>query len=614
MDYRNILITHLLSDQNIDNIVNTIINNYKISQKAIPKCINIISNYFNKYVDNLERYPANDIELYDAINFLNKKCYDDFVIYLSNKYPNINLLRQNVIDKNNVQIDNSQEVEMIVLNEEEKNKLLEKYGLIKNISNDFSYLTNPMILQMLQLIINQYNQPKKEDYIVIDNIIDAEEAEKILKSYNMLDKIKIVNDEKIEEIKEDEIKLDTKLTKDMLPLADKKIKQLIAKKEKYLNDSNMIQEIDEEIQKVIIAVTKLKNNLLSQESELSDLELFDEKLNVIEYLIKKIKINPETKNNNGDTILHNACASENVNINIIKYLIKEVKINPEIKNNNGNTSLHCASKIGNLDVVKYLIEEVNINPEIKNNNGDTILHYVSKNKNLDIVKYLIEEVKINPEIKNNNGNTPLHQAVLKYNSIKIVKYLVKNIKVNIETKNNENKTALCIAIINNDIEIIKYLINQNANINMLTLKEANINLLTFYNGKNKLDINLSKYDIVYYENKIIIPSKTIFNHNKISFELIDDYETTIDELINFIIAPNVFRNNNHNIKRKINYSFILYGGNEIKINNICMTLDDDLELTLDDKIEIILPKGKKLYLDNVEYILNMNTRAKIYFE
>ena len=316
MDYRNILITHLLSNQNIDNIVNIIINNYKISQKAIPKCINIISNYFNKYVDNLERYPVNDIELYDAINFLNKKCYDDFVIYLSNKYPNMNLLRQN-IDKNNIQINNSQDDEIIILNEEEKNKLLEKYGLIKNVSNDFSYLTNPIILQMLQLIINQNNHPKKEDYIVIDSILDAEEAEKLLKSYNMLDKIKITHDEKIEEIKEDEIKLDIKLTKDSLPLADKKIKQLLAKKEKYLNDSKMIQEIDEEIQKVITSVKELKNELEKEAHENED-------------KMKGMKMNV-SKENNDDNIEYLDLEFDPMNDpNDLKNIIIKFKVDRKI--------------------------------------------------------------------------------------------------------------------------------------------------------------------------------------------------------------------------------------------------------------------------------------------
>src|SRR5271154_975704 len=93
MDYKIILRSKLLSKINIDFLVNIIVSNFKISQKATPKCINIIVENFNKYLNNLERYPENDNELIAAIQYLNNKCYDDFVTYLHNKYPNMSLLR-----------------------------------------------------------------------------------------------------------------------------------------------------------------------------------------------------------------------------------------------------------------------------------------------------------------------------------------------------------------------------------------------------------------------------------------------------------------------------------------------------------------------------------------
>jgi len=93
MDHKIILQTHLLSKTNIDLLVDLILKNFKISQKAITKCINIITGNLTKYLNNLERYPKNNNELIEAIKFLNKKCFDDFTTYLSTKYPNMNLLR-----------------------------------------------------------------------------------------------------------------------------------------------------------------------------------------------------------------------------------------------------------------------------------------------------------------------------------------------------------------------------------------------------------------------------------------------------------------------------------------------------------------------------------------
>ena len=93
MDYKNILYSQLLSQTNINFLVNTILSNFKISNKAINKCVNIITNNLVKYLENIDRYPENNDELIEAINFLNKKCFEDFTTYLSTKYPNINLLR-----------------------------------------------------------------------------------------------------------------------------------------------------------------------------------------------------------------------------------------------------------------------------------------------------------------------------------------------------------------------------------------------------------------------------------------------------------------------------------------------------------------------------------------
>ena len=93
MNYPDLLKTQLLSKSNIDYLINLILSNFRISRKAVDKCTHIIESNFNRYLTNLERYPANNSELIEAIKFLNKKCYDDFTIYLLNKYPQTNLYR-----------------------------------------------------------------------------------------------------------------------------------------------------------------------------------------------------------------------------------------------------------------------------------------------------------------------------------------------------------------------------------------------------------------------------------------------------------------------------------------------------------------------------------------
>ena len=174
MDYKTILREHLLSKTNIDYMINLVFDNFKINKKAIDKCRNIVINNMTRYLEYLEQYPENDSQLIEAINYLNKKCYEDFSVYLSTKYPNKNINRQTQpIACSNVQPSPSYPTEQcerqiscqpteIIITSEEKDLLLKKHGISntkqKSTDDVLSYLSNPMFLQMFSLMISQLNQ------------------------------------------------------------------------------------------------------------------------------------------------------------------------------------------------------------------------------------------------------------------------------------------------------------------------------------------------------------------------------------------------------------------------------------------------------------------------
>ena len=232
MNYKTILSEQLLSTSNIDFLINTILANFKISTKAVSKCVNIITGNMIKYIDLIEKYPESSSQLIEAVNFLNKKCYDDFTAYLLTKYPNGNILRNNIpahfnlppqvpiqplpvtnyyplptYYPTNQTIQQPPYDEIIILTEEEKNELIKKYDL-SNLTkakhqpatpdntktNEFlSYLTNPLVLQMFNMMVNQMNlsnekqnnKPKeKNTEIVIDQILDMEQVQALVAKSN----------------------------------------------------------------------------------------------------------------------------------------------------------------------------------------------------------------------------------------------------------------------------------------------------------------------------------------------------------------------------------------------------------------------------------------------
>ncbi|XWV24915.1 putative low complexity protein [Tupanvirus deep ocean] len=426
MDYKVVLQEQLLSKTNIDFLLNTILSNFKISNnaKTIDKCVNILTNNMRKYLENIDRFPENNQELIEAINFLNKKCYNDFMEYLLKKYPNGNIIRNGTIfpnivmspsentkitplyqsqqqmytqptnidmsirspdvNRNNILGDTLQQPviytqqqtppkspqhynEVIVLSEDEKNELLRKYEKKQTKTQSeatktdefLAYLTNPVVLQMFNMMVSQINQqnntqiPIKKNTkteIVVDEILDINQVQALIakttqesvtntkitptiitkvneekkiitqnnnnnsnndnnsdnngkisqkntkqiinfiNNKNESDKMENFNnnnENKLEETEnnnnneymesdedvnneENNIQIDlSNITNETLPLIDKRIKELVTIKDKYLKEGNkkMIKEIDKEKTNLINAVIALKQKSVKEAKE-----------------------------------------------------------------------------------------------------------------------------------------------------------------------------------------------------------------------------------------------------------------------------------------------------------------------------------------------------------
>jgi hypothetical protein len=355
MDYKNVLQEQLLSETNIDFLVSAILANFKISNKAISKCINIITNNMIKYIELIDKYPESNNQLVEAINYLNKKCYDDFTVYLLTKYPNGNILRNNTTTQTNIsqqastelpwssgrsfdlsnirsphqiqpiqqmqqmqqmqQIQPSQQIipqqiipqqnEIIILTEEQKNELLKKYekNLSKPVTNEttktdefLSYLTNPLVLQMFNMMVNQMNQQytnhktmskDKPSEIIVDEILDINQVQDLIaksnKEHVRSNKVvataqddipEEIPEEVPEEIPEENAEENTlvdleNLNNESVILAEKKIKELVGLKNKYLEkkDIKMVKQLDEEKTNILNAVITYKQKSKKEAKE-----------------------------------------------------------------------------------------------------------------------------------------------------------------------------------------------------------------------------------------------------------------------------------------------------------------------------------------------------------
>lgn len=122
-----------------------------------------------------------------------------------------------------------------------------------------------------------------------------------------------------------------------------------------------------------------------------------------------------------------------------------------------NIPLHYAINFKKWDIVNDILD-ANLNINYKDNDGNTALHLfinnIGKGTDIDITEIMDKMLQnnININITNNLGQNPLHIATEK-NNIDIIKYLIKkNININSQTI-NEHYTPILIATINNYVDI-----------------------------------------------------------------------------------------------------------------------------------------------------------------
>ena len=118
------------------------------------------------------------------------------------------------------------------------------------------------------------------------------------------------------------------------------------------------------------------------------------------------------------------------------------------------------SKNTNLDRVHALISE---GANVNHNNGE-ILHHTIRNNKLDLLEIFHQNGA------NLNSPYPYLEESCKQNNFPMVKYLVER-NINVDGLKNDGQPVIeCIS--NNNIEILKYLIENRAKINNTMIREA----------------------------------------------------------------------------------------------------------------------------------------------
>ena len=177
-------------------------------------------------------------------------------------------------------------------------------------------------------------------------------------------------------------------------------------------------------------------------------------LEFLELLTSTPRINPtlvnhegiihfEVVGNDGNTLLHNACAEGNAAL--VEFLMKK-GVDIQQSNGQGDAPIHIACKWFQLNSLKAILDSKDCDPNQQNAEGNTALHIVCRKRTgceLEFLELLTSTPGINPTIVNHEGDAPIHIAC-KWFQLNSLKAILDSKDCDPNQQNAEGNTALHI--------------------------------------------------------------------------------------------------------------------------------------------------------------------------
>ena len=166
-----------------------------------------------------------------------------------------------------------------------------------------------------------------------------------------------------------------------------------------------------------------------------------------------IDINLETKN--GRNCLHIAALYGH--LNLCKTLIDKSNFNVQMTDRDGYTALHYSARKGCYDSIKFFTD-IGTDIKLKTNNGMNCLHIAAHHDHLNLCKILINKNYFDGQISANDGCTALHYFAIN-GRYELIKFLA-DMGADINLKNNLGLNCLHIAALYGHLNLCKELINK----------------------------------------------------------------------------------------------------------------------------------------------------------
>ena len=354
MSLRYTLKKYVLSDENIDNLVDEMVATFNLGDRSVAKCRKLITGYLTNSFNMVDRYPDTDEECSYALQYLNNVCREQFSDYIVSKYPT-NCSKQ--------LLTHPQIEHVTILSSYERNKLLELDGI--EIPPERKKFV-PMEIKPATLLhfMTKYGKVTRDIHRLPRNyamILTEDQMKEMYysdqSSNKCVDGCNIMNDIDISDDLDPDIDIDLEnLNKNTLIAAANKIRQLAGDRKKYLEngDTIMSKKIKKTIDKIASAISRHREKIVN------DIRDIDHK--------KKIDTpkSPRSVKQDGDIL--DIYIDPSTNHELLKDIVVDIETNDKIRgivlteyfapktNNNINRFNNFFSIFVGDDMIKIFVE------------------------------------------------------------------------------------------------------------------------------------------------------------------------------------------------------------------------------------------------------------------
>jgi len=191
----------------------------------------------------------------------------------------------------------------------------------------------------------------------------------------------------------------------------------------------------------------------------------------------------------GNTPLHYSVIYNK--LSMTKILLLNPQINPEIKNNDGDTPLMLAVKRETIDSLKLLLEFTHFDiHKIIDDKGDTLLHIAASQNKYFVASFLLLK-DADPNVMNtSNGDTPLHIAInLEFKNILTT---LLEFEASVDVRNYQGDTPLHLAVRKQNVEMINALLEYKPDLKIKN--DAGFTALDLASGETALILEEYRYE------------------------------------------------------------------------------------------------------------------------